>query len=162
MNRQNSVTDTRLRPLQAEDLDAVISIDSQHTGRPRRQFFEKRFAAAATRPDGFMHLCIDAGGGPVAFALVRILRGEFGGDEPVAALDVIGVEPDSTGRGYGRAVLHGVARSLSDAGIRSLRSQAEWKNSDLLQFFEDAGFALAPRLVLERSTAIPFYDSIDE
>jgi len=162
MNNRNAIPDTRIRPLTDDDLEVVIQIDGRHAGRPRRRFFEKRFAAAGARPDDFIHLGIVSGEALVGFALIRVLRGEFGGEAPVASLDVIGVEPTQEGRGYGRSLLQGVASALSGAGVGILRSQAEWKNSDLLQFFETAGFALAPRLILERSTAVPFYDSFDD
>jgi len=162
MNSRNANPETRIRPLSSDDLEVVIRIDSSHAGRPRRRFLEKRFAAASVRPGDFIHLGIVSGEALVGFALIRILRGEFGGDAPVASLDVLGVDPAPTGRGYGRSLLQGIASALSDTGIGILRSQAEWKNSDLLQFFETAGFALAPRLILERSTALPFYDSFDD
>jgi len=162
MNSRDATVATRIRPLTDEDLDTVIEIDGRHAGRPRRRFFEKRFAAAGDRKHDFIHLGMVSGDTLVGFALIRVQRGEFGGDVPVASLDVIGVEPAQTGRGYGRSLLQGIASALSDAGIDILRSQAEWKNSDLLQFFETAGFALAPRLILERSTALPFYDSVDD
>ncbi|MDH4108718.1 MAG: GNAT family N-acetyltransferase [Gammaproteobacteria bacterium] len=162
MSKQSAVADTRIRPLAAGDLETVIEIDGRHAGRPRRRFFQKRFDAAGSHPDGFIHLGIEAHDELVGFALLRVLRGEFGGDEPVAALDVIGVDPTQAGRGYGRSLLQGIASTLSEARIHSLRSQAEWKNSELLRFFEGAGFELAPRLILERSTSMPFFDSIDD
>jgi hypothetical protein len=38
-------------------------------------------------------------------------------------------------------------------GIKELSTQADWTNTDLMGFFAGTNFALAPRIVLERSLA---------
>ena len=42
---------------------------------------------------------------------------------------------------------------LRRRGVRSLETQANWTNHDLLRFFESSGFELAPRFSLQRSVA---------
>jgi len=50
------------RLLDVDDVERVIAIDHAHTGRTRRHFFEKRFAAAHARPDEFIHVGIASAG----------------------------------------------------------------------------------------------------
>ena len=75
------------RALVQADLERVIAIDREHSGRSRRGFFEKRFAAAARRPEDFIQIGIARGGALRGFAVGHILRGEFGRTGAAAVLD---------------------------------------------------------------------------
>jgi L-amino acid N-acyltransferase YncA len=129
----------------------VIAIDRAHSGHSRRRFFEKRFAAAAVQPDDYIHIGAVRGGSLRGFAIARILRGEFGHRHAVAVLDALGVEPESRERGIGQALMEELAAIMRRSEVHVLQSQTGWTNHDLLRFFHACGFALAPRLILERS-----------
>jgi len=132
------------------DVERVITIDHTHSGRSRRRFFEKRFAAAAARPDDYVHIGAMRGGVMRGFAIARILRGEFGYEQAVAVVDAIGVEATSQERGIGQALMEALSDIMRQKGVGLLQTQADWTNHDLLRFFSAAGFKLAPRLVLQR------------
>lgn len=151
-----------VRPLQATDLERMIAIDQAHSGRARRRFFEKRFESAKAHPQDFVHVGISRNGTLVGFAFARILHGEFGREEPTAALDLVGVDPASQGHGCGHALMDGLADAMRGRGVRLLHSQADWTNHGLLKFFDSTGFELAPRLVLERSVAVPLAESPED
>jgi ribosomal protein S18 acetylase RimI-like enzyme len=139
-----------VRPLTADDVDWVIAIDREHSGHSRHSFFDKRFAAAQAHPDDFIHLGLVRGSTVCGFVTARILRGEFGGKRTVAVLDGLGVESGSQNRGLGRVLMADLAARLRQQGIRTLQSQATWTDGNLLRFFAAEGFALAPRLALQR------------
>ena len=151
-----------VRPLGAADLERVIAIDQAHTGYARRRFFEKRFQAAELRREDFIQLGIDRNGTLTGFVLARILHGEFGREEPVAELDSVGVDPASQEHGHGHALLRGLAKSMRERGVRELHSEAEWTNHKLLEFFDSTGFALAPRMTLERRVNEPLAEPIED
>ena len=153
-----TVSDRNVRPLVADDVERVVAIDRVHSGHNRRSFFEKRFAAAKSQPDDFVHIGVMRGGSLRGFATARILRGEFGREHSVAVLDGLGVEAESQERGVGQALMNGLSQALRRVGVRSLQSQAVWMNHDLLRFFAASGFELAPRLALERSVAVPLHE----
>ncbi len=142
-----------VRPLTSSDLEQVIAIDQAHTGRSRRHFFEKRFAAANRHPEDFIHVGVVAGGHLRGFAIARILRGEFGHKEAIAMLDAMGVDAQSRERGIGQTMMEEVIQLARRRGVGSLHSQANWTNPDLLHFFDSTGFVLAPRLALERQVS---------
>ncbi len=141
------------RLLSRDDVEQVVAIDRAHTGLSRRRFFDKRFAAANAHPDDFIHIGVMRGGSLRGFAMARIVRGEFGRQDAVAVLDALGVQPESQERGVGQALMDELVRVMRGMGLLSLQSQAEWKNHDLVRFFDASGFRLAPRLVLERAVA---------
>jgi len=142
---------TSARPITATDLDQVVAIDKANTGQSRRHFFEKRFAAAKARPADFVQVGVDEDKSLRGFAVAHILRGEFGHKDAVAVLDAIGVAPVNREHGLGQVLLEMLIGAARDQGVKSIQSQVDWKNTELLRFFNAAGFALAPRLALERA-----------
>jgi len=162
MTRETSKPNAGVRPLRTADLERMIAIDQAHTGHARRRFFEKRFHAAERHPEDFIHLGVERDGTLLGFIFTRILHGEFGHEEPVAALDVVGVDPESEEHGHGHALMEGLAQAMRQRGVRRLHSQAEWTNHKLLKFFESAGFELASRMMLERAVSEPFAETAAE
>ena len=150
------------RPLGAEDVERVIAIDHAHSGHSRRHFFEKRFAAAETHPDDFVHIGVMRDGIISGFAIARVLRGEFGHEHTIAVLDAIGVEAESRERGIGQLLMHELGEIMGRRGVHALQSQADWTNHDLLRFFDAAGFKLAPRLALQRSVTAALDETTEE
>jgi L-amino acid N-acyltransferase YncA len=150
------------RPLDTDDFERVVAIDRTHGGRSRRHFFEKRFAAAKAQPDDFIHVGVVQDGLLRGFAIARIHRGEFGFERAVAVLDAIGVESESRERGIGQLLMRELGKVMGRRGVRTLQSQADWTNHELLRFFATAGFNLAPRLTLERPVAAPLDETTEE
>ena len=157
-----TVADRGVRPLGIEDVERVIAIDRSHSGQARRRFFEKRFAAAKAQPEDYIHVGAMRAGALRGFAIARILRGEFGKEHAVAVLDAIGVEAESQERGIGQMLMEAVRQIIQQRGVSLLQSQADWTNHALLRFFDAAGFELAPRLALERSTIEPLAEASEE
>jgi L-amino acid N-acyltransferase YncA len=151
-----------VRPLKADDLERMIAIDRGHTGRTRRRLFEKRLAAAAASPDDFIHVGLVANGKLVGFAFARMLHGEFGRAQDVAALDLFGVERASEHHGHGHKLMQVLTETMKKRGVKQLHSETDWNNHALVGFFDATGFALAPRLVLERSVAEPLVESSED
>jgi L-amino acid N-acyltransferase YncA len=157
-----TVLDRNARPLDEADIDRVIAIDRAYSGHSRRHFFEKRFAAAKARPGDYIHVGAMWGGTLRGFAIARILRGEFGHEQPVAVLDAIGVETQSRDHGIGEALMQELRNAMRANGVHALHSQAQWTRHELLRFFEASGFKLAPRLALERLVADPLDETSEE
>jgi len=145
---------SNIRPLTANDLDAVIAIDTATAGVSRRGYFEKRLKAATDRPRDFVYSGIEADGALVGFAFAKLVNGEFGKPGASAALDSLGVDPKHGHKGYGQALLQDVERVLGAKGVTRLSSQVDWANAGMVGFFSGAGFDLAPRVVLTRSTKL--------
>ena len=150
------------RPLDMDDIERVIAIDRADGGHSRRHFFEKRFAAAKAQPDDFIHVGVVEHSLLRGFATARVHRGEFGFEQAVAVLDAIGVDSESRERGIGHLLMRELGEVMSRRGVRTLQSQADWTNHELLRFFAATGFKLAPRLTLERPVAVPLDETTDE
>lgn len=151
-----------VRPLFPDDLERVIAIDRAHSGHDRRSFYEKRFAAAKSNFEEFVQIGVAEGETLYGFAMARILRGEFGREHAIAVLDGLGVEAGTQDQGVGQTLMSELVRSLRNMGVRSLQSQAEWTNGNLLGFFAGSGFSLAPRFALERSVGEPLAEPAED
>ena len=132
----------KLRRLTAQDLDAVVEIDAQITGRSRRAYFERRLQAALRAPALHTQFAAEEDGVLEGYVLARKLEGEFGRVEPVLRLEVISVRPGEQGHGYGDALLGALEAHAREQGIREVRTQAAWKNRSMLSFLDHAGFNL--------------------
>ncbi len=144
-----------IRPLSADDLERVIEIDADLTGRVRRGFYEKRLAAGLAAPKDFVYVGWADKSGLQGFALARLLEGEFGDPMPVALLDTIGVNPERKGEGIGRRLMTGLDKILRRKGVSEIRSQVDWQSIELIRFLYEANFDLAPRMILERPAHDP-------
>ena len=141
-----------VRLVRGNDLEAVIALDRDYSGQSRRGFFERRWQAMARDPEGFIGLAAAHGDDLAGFLLAHILDGEFGGTAPVTVLDAVGVATDAQRRGIGNELMCQLVNEVRARGGRELRTQAQWRQRGLLDFFAQSGFQLAPRLVLERHT----------
>ncbi len=139
-----------LRRLTADDFGNVVAIDSHILGRSRRLFYQKRLEAALADERGFIATAVDGPGGALAgYAIARIQNGEFGTNRRVAVLDIIGVDPEARRQGAGRKLIEGIEVCLRKWQIEELRTELDWHDSAMMQFFAAAGFDLAPVIALE-------------
>ena len=152
--------DTMLRTLKQDDVEAVVKVDRERSGRARTEFFGRRFRTVADDPTA-VGVAAERGGHLVGFALARVLDGEFGAAAPVGVLDAIGVLPAAERGGVATALLGGVEKALSGRGVRELRTQADWTEHGMAAFFAASGFRLSPRVVLERALERPVDDGSD-
>jgi predicted N-acetyltransferase YhbS len=147
-----------VRALGEGDAEAVVRIDRERSGRPRKEFYAKRFQALSEDPRGCVAVAAERGGRVVGFAFARVLDGEFGGAAPVGALDAIGVAAEQEREGVATSLLSGLEVALAAQGVRELRTQADWTEHGMAAFFSASGFRLSPRVVLERSLERPSDD----
>jgi GNAT superfamily N-acetyltransferase len=135
-----------------ESLDTIVDLDRATNGSYRRDFFTKRFEAQDKHPKAFVSIGAIEAGKTVGFVFCHLLQGEFGGDELIAVLDAIAVQPKSQGHGIGHGLMERLIDEILERGGKGLKTQAGWDQPGLLNFFSNAGFRMAPSLILERST----------
>ena len=139
----------KLRRLAAQDLDAVVEIDAQITGRSRRDYFERRLQAALRAPDLHMQFAAEEDGVLEGYVLARKLEGEFGRVEPALRLEVISVRPGEQGHGYGDALLGALEADARKQGVFEVRTQVTWKDHAMLSFLDHSGFVLGGAQVID-------------
>lgn len=151
-----------IKPLCANDLEAVIAIDTALTKVSRRSFFEKRLADALAEPGDYVYVGLHIDGKLAGYAMAKRVDGEFGIPGGRASLDAIGVDPSVQDKGVGHQLIHGVEEVLIHKGVTELISEVHWSAQPILGFLADAGFDLAPRIVLRRGTTRLPSEEVDD
>ena len=141
--------DVLVRNLRPSDLEAVIQLDAKNIGRRRDEFFKLKLKQALSDTGITVSLAAELDGAFVGFLLAQVFYGEFGITERVAVMDVVDVHPDFRGHHVATALLDQLRTNLLGVGIRALRTEVGWDNTDLLGFFRREGFVMAQRVCLD-------------
>ncbi len=157
-----SDTECQIQLLNADDIEQVIALDRNVGGYSRPQFFNKRLQAMQRSPDTYISFVSKSGDQVNAFLLAHVLAGEFGGQQPVAVLDALGVQPGDQGSGVGMKLMQAVKDEAGKRGCGSLQTQANWAQQELLAYFASAGFTLAGKNILKRDTSALAVSEDDE
>lgn len=139
-----------VRAMRVNDIDAIVQIDAQSSGRARPRYFklmvEREMGSSTLR----VSLVAEVEGRVAGFVIASLYYGEYGMTEPTASMEAIGVDAASRRRHVAHALLLQLRRNVAAIGATSIRTEVEWSDFDLLAFLRSEGFAPAPRLCLER------------
>jgi GNAT superfamily N-acetyltransferase len=138
-----------IRALTREDLPAVVAIDAAIEGRPRRQYVERRLAAALREPRLHAQFAACDAHGLVGYILARVLEGEFGHTEPALRLEMLGLRQDARGHGDGARLFQVLMDWARRHVIRDIHTTATWRDAPMLGWLDAMGFRLAPTYVMD-------------
>lgn len=139
-----------VRVMCESDLDAVVKIDADSSGRRRPKYFQLMFERTLRQAGMQISLVAELEGRVVGFAIGSLFYGEYGILEPTASIDAISVARDARRRGVGEALMRQLRTNLSALGVGTIRTEVSWSEFELLAFFKKEGFAPSARLCLEQ------------
>lgn len=129
----------QVRSLTELDLDGIVRIGEKTRGLYEPDLWEGRVSYYLRRaPDGSLVAEID--GEVVGFMLGDIRSGEFGIEERCGWIEVMGVDPDQTGHGVGRALAAEMLRRFEARGVSKVRTMVDSSMPDVEAFFSRLGF----------------------
>jgi len=137
----------KLRVLTMKDLDSVTDIDYGLLGTKRRGYWEARLESLET--SGVPSLVAEVGGKVIGFILGRASGGEYGIPENVAWIDTLGVIKEYQKRGVARILFKEMFNMFKKVGVDTIYVFVNWKDWDLLQFFDKMGFKRGDMINLE-------------
>jgi ribosomal protein S18 acetylase RimI-like enzyme len=140
-----------VRTMRAEDLDAIVAIDTLATGRRRPSYFDLMLERAIRQARLQISLVAELEGRVVGFLIGSLYYGEYGIVEPTASVEGIGVDPHYRGHRVGKAMMRQLRINLGALQISTLRTEVDWDDLDLVAFFKSEGFSPSQRLCLETS-----------
>lgn len=138
-----------IRALMRDDLPAVVAIDAGLEGRSRRDYVERRLAAALREPKLHAQFAACDDRGLAGYILARVLEGEFGRSEPGLRLEMVGLRDGARGHGGGAQLFQVLADWGRRHGIRDVHTTATWRDATMLGWLNAMGFRLAPSYVLD-------------
>jgi len=138
-----------IRPLQPGDLEAVVAIDQAIEGRTRRSYVRRRLDAALREPARHVQFAATDGQGLVGYLLARVLRGEFGRQQPGLRIELVGVRRDEQHHGVGHRLLDALLDYARRKDLAELRTAARWNDHTMLRWFDAMGFELSADRILD-------------
>ena len=138
-----------IRALTRDDLPAVVAIDAGLQGRSRRDYVERRLAAALREPKLHAQFAACDDRGLAGYILARVLQGEFGHSEPGLRLEMVGLREGARGHGGGAQLFQALADWGRRHGMRDVHTTATWRDAAMLGWLNAMGFRLAPSYVLD-------------
>jgi ribosomal protein S18 acetylase RimI-like enzyme len=142
-----------IRPLQRDDLEAVVAIDAASYGRTRRGYFERRLDAALREPRLHAQFAASVDEGLAGYILARVMEGEFGRRVPALRLEIIGVRRELKGRHIGAALFDALCDFGRRHDIAEIRTQCAWNDHAMMRWLDGMGFALAPNHIVDCAVA---------
>ena len=144
-----ATTPIAVRALTPADLAAVVAIDAAIEGRSRRNYVERRLAAALRDPALHAQFAATDSHGLTGYILARVLEDEFGRGGRGLRLELVGVRPDTRGHGVGRQLFDALLGWARRHDIDELRTAGAWNDATMLGWLDAMGFALAPAYVVD-------------
>ena len=141
------VEPVKLRLLMLKDLDAITDIDESLLGTRRRAYWETRLEKAET--SGVPSLAAEVDGQLIGFILGNASGWEYGVPENVAWIDTLGVRREYQNKGVARLLFREMFSMFKKVGVDTIYVFVNWKDWDLLQFFDRMGFNRGDMVNLE-------------
>ena len=133
------------------DLEAVVRIDRRLTGHDRGEYMRHKFEEARNESALRISLVAHKDGTTAGYLMATADYGDFGRAEPVAIIDTIGVDPEFSHAGIGRALLSQLFINLGALRVERVESVVAKEHFDLLGFLYRAGFGPAQRLAFVKN-----------
>ena len=129
------------------DLDTVTEIDYSLLGKRRKEYWESRLEHLATA--GVPSLAAEVDGRMIGFIIGAASGWEYGIPQNVAWIDTIGVVKDYQHKGIAKLLFKEMISMFKKIGIDTVYVFVNWKDWDLLQFFDKMGFRRGDMINLE-------------
>lgn len=141
----------KIRMMQEDDAPAVAKIQSQVLGT-RKHDYKSLKARAMTSRSPVMPYVAEADGEIVGFVMGETSEGEYGVPGTVGWVDSIGVLSDYQRQGVARMLVEEIISEMGKVGVRKIYTLVNWRDGDMLGFFDKLGFVPGDMINLERKT----------
>jgi ribosomal protein S18 acetylase RimI-like enzyme len=140
----------RVRPAEIADLDQVIAIDAEITGKEKTDYwYELFYRYGAGRSRQRLFLVAESGGEIHGFIIGEVRDWEFG-SRPCGWVFGINVRPGSRLGGIATRLLEAICDGFRRAGVDKVRTLVARDNSLVLSFFRSQAMMAAPFIPLEK------------
>ena len=139
----------KIRMMQEDDVQAVSAIQSKVLGT-RKHDYKALKARAMTARSPVMPLVAEAAGQLVGFVMGETSEGEYGVPGTIGWIDSIGVLSDYQRQGVARMLVEELITSMCKVGVCKIYTLVNWRDGDMLGFFDKLGFTNGDMINLQR------------
>jgi ribosomal protein S18 acetylase RimI-like enzyme len=138
----------KVRKMASKDLDAIVAIDTQILGKSRWDYWLMKMTLAEQRLP-MASLVAEADGKVVGFILGDASGYEYDVPENIGWIDTIGVDPAYQKQGIARMLMNEMIVNLKKVGVDTVYTMVNWRDWNLLKFFDAFGYKKGPLINLE-------------
>jgi ribosomal protein S18 acetylase RimI-like enzyme len=134
--------------MKEEDLDRIIEIDNKVLGERRADYWEREVEMAGKKSP-LPSLVAEIDDRVVGFIFGDASGWEYGVPENIGWIDTIGVDPAYQKKGIGRLLMTELLNYMKKVGVDTVYTLVNWRDSELLRFFDAIGFKRGDMINLE-------------
>src|SRR4030042_1934429 len=138
----------KIRALAYGDLDAIVAIDKAVLGKERPEYWSMKIEMSENRSP-LTSLVAEMDGNVVGFIMGDASGWEYGGPNTVGWSDTIGIHPHYQRKGIARLLFKEMVNNLKKVGVDTIYTFVNWKEWDLLHFFDKMHFQKGDMIQLE-------------
>jgi predicted N-acetyltransferase YhbS len=138
----------KIRALAYGDLDAIVAIDKAVLGKERPEYWSMKIEISEDRSP-LASLVAELDGTVVGFIMGDASGWEYGVPNTVGWIDTIGIHPQYHRKGIARLLFTEMVNNLKKVGVDTIYTLINWKEWDLLHFFDKMGFQKGDMIQLE-------------
>jgi ribosomal protein S18 acetylase RimI-like enzyme len=140
-----------IRAMTLKDLDRIVEIDAKVIGQSRPEYWEMKLELVEKRSP-MASLVAVVEGEIIGFIIGDSSGWSYGVAENIGWIDTIGVDPNAQRAGIAKMLLTEMVTNLKKVGVEKVYTFVNWRDWDLLQFFDAMGFRRGDMINLEMKT----------
>jgi predicted N-acetyltransferase YhbS len=138
----------KIRAMAYADLDAIVRIDKEVLGKERPEYWSMKIENQESRSP-LTSLVAEMKGTVVGFIIGDASGWEYGIPNTVGWIDTIGILPQYQRHGIAKLLFKEMIGNLKTVGVDTIYTLVNWKEWDLLHFFDKMGFRKGDMIQLE-------------
>ncbi|MFW9996230.1 MAG: GNAT family N-acetyltransferase [Candidatus Odinarchaeota archaeon] len=138
-----------IRKMEVSDLERITEIDYQLLGERRPEFWQRKIQLLAKNSD-IPPLVAETGCRVIGFILGNASSWEYFVPENVGWVDTLGVDAAYQRKGVARILMLEILAQMKKAGVNTVHALVNWRDGNLLSFFDHMGFKKGEMINLER------------
>ena len=137
-----------IRAMTAADLDRIAEIDKQVLGQSRPEYWELKLELVEKRSP-ISSLVAEVEGKVIGFVIGDARGWEYSVAENIGWIDTIGVDPECQRKGIAKMLMTEMINNLKKVGVEKIYTFVNWRDWNLLRFFDATGFKKGDMINLE-------------
>ncbi len=137
-----------IRTMNEKDIPAVAEIDTRVLGSRRHDYWTMKMECEHARSP-VPALVAEVDGRVVGFIMGSASGWEYGVPETIGWIDTIGVHPEYQRHGIASELLKELLASMHKVGVKHVYTLVNWRNGNMLHFFDRLGFKQGDMVNLE-------------
>ena len=139
-----------IRPMEERDIPRAVEIETAILGPKRSMTLRGSLTAYLAKGERNASIVAEAEGKVVGFLVGDVRAWDFGEDQEIGWIRIVGIDPAYQGHGVGKALGAALMRYFETRGITTVRTTVEWDAGDLIAYFRTLGFERSGFIGLEK------------